>query len=480
MSAQAQGVLARRPSPGPPSSGLLHRKCACGGAAGLAGACPECERKRLRRKAAHRGADAAPAPWVPPVVHDALRSPGQSLDPATRGFFESRAWPGTLSQGAGPSAELSVAPHDGPLEREAEEAAERTTRAEPAAGPSYDFSRVRVHADATAARSARAVDALAYAVGDHVVFGAGQYSPGTAVGRSLLAHELAHTIQHGGRRAQLDRQCDPAMTGRPWSDRVTAARAMAGGAARDQCIADMLDEALPGTVTVHQATNGARTIAAAIAAGSYTEWGTLSDLHVNFDRNLNAKTGDPNQYGETQFRTPPGGNTIDIFIVLGPRALDPVGPQHTQMAFEHESGHAWDFLSQWAVIGAGPPHAATPGEELKIFTEGFSRSFLDLWTIDNAAGRFSISDTFFPLFTNFARATPAEQNASFDSIQLFFNVRITPDACNMMKFKIWLQMMQNQRPANDALAARINALPGLGLNRGTGPGTHFNSQLGCA
>ncbi len=58
-----------------------------------------------------------------------------------------------------------------------------------------DFSGVRVHADPRAAQSADAVDAHAYAVGRHIVFGPGEYAPGTAKGRSLIAHELAHVVQ---------------------------------------------------------------------------------------------------------------------------------------------------------------------------------------------------------------------------------------------------------------------------------------------
>jgi hypothetical protein len=61
-----------------------------------------------------------------------------------------------------------------------------------------DFSRVRVHADATAAESARRVNALAYTVGHDIVFGAGRYAPSTAGGRWLLAHELAHVVQQSG------------------------------------------------------------------------------------------------------------------------------------------------------------------------------------------------------------------------------------------------------------------------------------------
>jgi hypothetical protein len=59
----------------------------------------------------------------------------------------------------------------------------------------YDFSQVRMHTDALAARSARAVNALAYTVGRDVVFGAGQYAPGTEAGGRLLAHELTHVVQ---------------------------------------------------------------------------------------------------------------------------------------------------------------------------------------------------------------------------------------------------------------------------------------------
>jgi hypothetical protein len=69
------------------------------------------------------------------------------------------------------------------------------TRADMETRFAHDFSRVRVHTDARAGESARAVSALAYTVGQHVVFRSGAYSPGTAFSRRLLAHELAHVIQ---------------------------------------------------------------------------------------------------------------------------------------------------------------------------------------------------------------------------------------------------------------------------------------------
>lgn len=59
----------------------------------------------------------------------------------------------------------------------------------------HDFSRVRVHSGDAAEQSARDVNANAYTVGHNIVFGAGQFAPGTHEGLRLLAHELTHTIQ---------------------------------------------------------------------------------------------------------------------------------------------------------------------------------------------------------------------------------------------------------------------------------------------
>jgi hypothetical protein len=65
-------------------------------------------------------------------------------------------------------------------------------------GFGHDFSEVRVHADATAAASARAVGAHAYTVGRDVVFDSNRYAPGSSSGRRLIAHELAHVVQQSG------------------------------------------------------------------------------------------------------------------------------------------------------------------------------------------------------------------------------------------------------------------------------------------
>ncbi len=125
----------------------LQRRCACGG--GSSG-CTECKAEddaKLQRKAATPGA----VTTAPPVVHDVLRSSGS-----------------------------------------------RSTRQRAASwNPRFgrDFADVRIHDDALASRSARAVGARAYTVGSRIAFADGEYRPGAEGGRRLLAHELAHVVQ---------------------------------------------------------------------------------------------------------------------------------------------------------------------------------------------------------------------------------------------------------------------------------------------
>jgi hypothetical protein len=109
---------------------------------------------RISRKSAAADTGTTGALDAPPLVHEALDSPGLPLDADTRDFFEPRF--------------------------------------------RHDFSRVRVHADPVSAESARSVNALAYTVGEHIVFGNGQYERGTHRGARLLAHELSHVVQQGG------------------------------------------------------------------------------------------------------------------------------------------------------------------------------------------------------------------------------------------------------------------------------------------
>jgi len=143
------------PEPIAGASGLLYRKCACGGTPGPSGECEKCGKKRLQRKARNSELGSQNNSFAPSTVHEVLRSPGQPLDLATRAFMEPRF--------------------------------------------DHDFSAVRVHTNQGAAESARSVSALAYTVGNHVVFAPGQYQPATTAGQRLIAHELAHVVQQSTR-----------------------------------------------------------------------------------------------------------------------------------------------------------------------------------------------------------------------------------------------------------------------------------------
>lgn len=102
---------------------------------------------------------------APPLVHEVLRTPGEPLDAATRAFMEPRF--------------------------------------------GQDFSRVRVHHDE---KSARSVNALAYTVGNHIVFGAGQHDLSMNERRRLVAHELAHVAQQRDQPASATAPARTALT----------------------------------------------------------------------------------------------------------------------------------------------------------------------------------------------------------------------------------------------------------------------------
>jgi hypothetical protein len=72
---------------------------------------------------------------------------------------------------------------------------DRTTAADMQMRFGHNFAQVRVHTGRRASESARSISALAYTVGEDIVFGAGGYAPSAESGRHLLAHELAHVVQ---------------------------------------------------------------------------------------------------------------------------------------------------------------------------------------------------------------------------------------------------------------------------------------------
>lgn len=138
-------------------------------------------------------------------AHDVLKVPGQPLAPATRAFFEPRfsriagLVPARDSSSVAVLAHSTTGQRGEEYEQQAETVAGQITSARDfnisTEGPLVDFSRVRVHTDPVAADAAHALNAHAFTVGSHIVFGQGEYDPQTSSSQKLIAHELTHVLQ---------------------------------------------------------------------------------------------------------------------------------------------------------------------------------------------------------------------------------------------------------------------------------------------
>jgi hypothetical protein len=107
--------------------------------------------------------------------------------------------------------------------RERGTALDEATRRQMQARLGHDFGAVRVHSGPRAAAGARAVGALAYTVGEHVVLDTERLPSAPSERASVLAHELVHTVQQGplrGRRLP-DRVSDPNDTAEREAHRIT-------------------------------------------------------------------------------------------------------------------------------------------------------------------------------------------------------------------------------------------------------------------
>lgn len=124
----------------------LRRACSCGGR------CEACDARSGDLRVSRPNASFAKhGDYLPPIVQETLSSPGRPLDSATRAFVEPRF--------------------------------------------GHDFSNVSVHAGAKATESARAINAAAYTVGNHIVLGSPRSAGDAHGGFHSLAHELAHVVQ---------------------------------------------------------------------------------------------------------------------------------------------------------------------------------------------------------------------------------------------------------------------------------------------
>jgi len=185
----------------------------------LALAAPIAPAREARLAAPRRFPEEAAGADASAAAHALARSPGQPLDQALRSGMEA-----SLGRSFG---DIRILPHAGHGDSEpdldgrdrrlattasriADQATRGCARQRPAASPDssrprdpagrVDLGNVLLHTDAAAARSAASLDARAYAFGNHIVFGAGQFAPQSPQGRWLLAHEIAHVAQQSSSR----------------------------------------------------------------------------------------------------------------------------------------------------------------------------------------------------------------------------------------------------------------------------------------
>jgi hypothetical protein len=201
----ASAMAGLRPAAKAPA--LLQRKCACGRQTYGAGVCDRCAKDNGAPAGRHGPglqAKLSIGASDDPLEHEADRVAAMVLGEgghaaATGSAVRLQRSSGTQAQSDAVPASVEHAlagagrPLDEPLRQDMEQRF------------GHDFSGVRVHAGTAAQQSARDVQAHAYTVGRDIVFGAGQFAPGTTAGRRLLAHELAHVVQQGGTTALLQR-----------------------------------------------------------------------------------------------------------------------------------------------------------------------------------------------------------------------------------------------------------------------------------
>lgn len=294
----------------------LQSACTCGGG------CPKCQagqpvQEHEQLQANHAQAGYAKEIALRPIFREALSLHSRPLDAGTRAFMEPRF--------------------------------------------GHDFSRVRVHTNHDAVLLARRFRARAFTTGYDIFFGNGQYSPDTACGRQLIAHELAHIaqkvpiiarqsdggtvpapeIETRGPLWQRAREFEPELqahiprtppvTG--WGTRVLLTIGERTEARRDRAYLQLINEALapdrnrfPG---LRLPVTGIRTEAEAHHGGVY------------FALGKGHRPGQGNVLRAVTITRPRRrGRPQRVFIRMNGAALDPdAGPDFTRRVLNHEYVH---------------------------------------------------------------------------------------------------------------------------------------------
>jgi Domain of unknown function (DUF4157) len=205
MTAQAMDqVKSVKPQSVMPARGVvLQRKCACGGTPGPTGECADCQKKRMALQASNLLSLGQPsdryeieANHIANTVTGSVSTPSVSRVSVTQ---LQRYADVSTTQDAAPSSVYNELKTSGqPLESSVKGMMEKRF--------GHGFDQVRIHTGPSATTSAKAVNARAYTVGSHIVFGDREYVPESIRGQRLLAHELTHVLQQGQASGVVQRE----------------------------------------------------------------------------------------------------------------------------------------------------------------------------------------------------------------------------------------------------------------------------------
>ena len=233
--AQQHTRAAREPRPSalglptlaPNASNSLN-SCPCGGS------CPRCDAS-TRDAAGHSGRERHTTSTVSPDAGASALGTAQEREQAADArateLLQNKTHassPGALI--ASRSVDIDVPSLPGPFRALAAEGRpiDATPLAPIASRSGADTSRLRVHDGENAARACRIVNAKAFTFGRHIVFGRGEYRPGTSAGDALAAHEIAHAEQQASSGIHsIDRQAVtplPPASYQPLLDQIASAQ----------------------------------------------------------------------------------------------------------------------------------------------------------------------------------------------------------------------------------------------------------------
>ncbi len=250
-----------------------------------------------------------------------------------------------------------------------------------------DLSHVNVHTRSNDADLSHGLNARAFTIGNDIVFGRGEYRPGTLVGDALIAHELAHTVQQGSEAsppgndiresASLEKEADlsaanvvaslwggaskavaisrsglrlrrcrdcsrseptvRAWTTDEWSENVAELRALAETGSIDENQERRFVEA------INQALGGSAPPPIQLPVTKFTGAYDVDDAHVYFDKRFRdkvAKTSCICRFGPAKGLSSrcDAENFVGAAIIMGPLSIQET-PEYTRSLIRHEHVH---------------------------------------------------------------------------------------------------------------------------------------------